>query len=88
VRAAGDGTVADAGEDGVYGNYVLLDHGGELQTMYGHASEVFVHEGDVVRRNEVIALSGSTGRSTAPHLHFEVRRGGEPVNPLEFVTQP
>jgi murein DD-endopeptidase MepM/ murein hydrolase activator NlpD len=88
VRAAGDGTVADAGDDGVYGNYVLIDHGGELQTMYGHASEIFVQEGDVVRRNEVIALSGSTGRSTAPHLHFEVRRAGEPVDPLEFVTQP
>lgn len=88
VRAAADGRVASAGEDAVYGNFVLLDHGDELQTMYGHATEVFVNEGDVVRRNEVIALSGSTGRSTAPHLHFEVRRDGEPVNPLEFVTQP
>ena len=88
VRAAADGRVAGAGEDAVYGNFVLLDHGDDYQTMYGHASEVFVSEGDVVRRNEVIALSGSTGRSTAPHLHFEVRRSGEAVNPLEFVTQP
>ena len=88
VRASADGRVTDAGEDAVYGNYVLLEHGADYQTMYGHASEVFVREGDVVRRNEVIALSGSTGRSTAPHLHFEVRRGGQAVNPLEFVTQP
>ena len=88
VRAAGDGRVARAGEDDVYGNFVLLEHGEEYATMYGHAAEVFVHEGDLVRRNEVIALSGSTGRSTAPHLHFEVRRGGEPVNPLDFVSQP
>jgi murein DD-endopeptidase MepM/ murein hydrolase activator NlpD len=88
VRAAADGRVAGAGEDAVYGNFVLLDHGDDYQTMYGHASEIFVGEGDVVRRNEVIALSGSTGRSTAPHLHFEVRHGGDAVNPLEFVTQP
>ena len=88
VRAAADGRVAGAGEDDVYGNFVLLQHGTEYETMYGHASEIFVSEGDVVRRNEVIALSGSTGRSTAPHLHFEVRRAGEPVNPLDFVSQP
>ena len=88
VRAAADGRVSDAGEDAVYGNFVLLDHGNDYQTMYGHAAEVFVRDGDVVRRNEVIALSGSTGRSTAPHLHFEVRRSGEAVDPLEYVTQP
>lgn len=88
IRAAADGRVADAGQDPVYGNFVLLDHGGEYQTMYGHASQLFVEDGDVVERNEVIALSGSTGRSTAPHLHFEVRRAGEPVDPLQFVTQP
>ena len=88
IRASADGRVADTGEDPIYGNFVLLDHGGEYQTMYGHASEVFARKGDPVRRNEVIALSGSTGRSTAPHLHFEVRHRGEPVNPLDFVTQP
>ncbi len=88
VRAAADGRVSDAGEDPVYGNFVLLDHGNEYQTMYGHAAEVYVRDGDIVRRNEVIALSGSTGRSTAPHLHFEVRRGGAAADPLEYVTQP
>lgn len=88
IRAAAGGRVADSGEDPVYGNFVLLDHGSEYETMYGHASEVFVRRGDVVARNEVIALSGSTGRSTAPHLHFEVRRAGQPLDPLQFVTQP
>lgn len=88
VRAAAAGRVSSAGQDPVYGNFVLLDHGNDYQTMYGHALEIFVSEGDVVRRNEVIALSGSTGRSTAPHLHFEVRHDGEPVDPLEYVTQP
>lgn len=88
IRAAAAGRIAGAGDDPVYGNFVLIDHGQDYQTMYGHASKLFVREGDVVQRNEVIALSGSTGRSTAPHLHFEVRRDGEPLNPLDFVTQP
>lgn len=88
VRAAGSGVVVDAGRDDVYGLYVLLDHGGGVQSMYGHASQLFVSRGDPVERHEVIALSGSTGRSTAPHLHFEIRRDGEAVDPLEYVSQP
>lgn len=88
IRAAGRGEVADAGEDDVYGYYVLIDHGDGTQTMYGHASELFVRAGDPVERNEVIALTGSTGRSTAPHLHFEVRQDGSPIDPLTFVSQP
>ncbi len=88
IRAAGAGTVRDAGVDEVYGNYILIDHGDGLQSMYGHASRIFVEVGESVERNEVIALSGTTGRSTAPHLHFEIRRDGEPVDPLTFVRQP
>lgn len=88
IRAAGAGVVEDAGVDEVYGHYILIDHGDGLKSMYGHASRIFVGAGDPVERNEVIALSGSTGRSTAPHLHFEVRRDGEPVDPLAFVRQP
>lgn len=88
IRAAGPGTVRDAGVDEVYGRYILIDHGDGLESMYGHASRVFVQPGDPVEQNEVIALSGSTGRSTAPHLHFEVRRDGEPVDPLAYVRQP
>jgi murein DD-endopeptidase MepM/ murein hydrolase activator NlpD len=88
IRAAGAGTVRAAGVDDVYGQYVVLEHGEGLETVYGHASKLFVTAGDRVRRGEVIALTGSTGRSTAPHLHFEVRRHGKAVDPLEYVRQP
>lgn len=88
VRAAGAGTVVDVGEDPVYGFYVVLDHGDGYTSLYGHASLNLVTRGQRVRRNEVIALSGSTGRSTAPHLHFEVLLDGEAVDPLTLVKQP
>jgi murein DD-endopeptidase MepM/ murein hydrolase activator NlpD len=88
IRAAGAGTVRAAGVDDVYGQYVVLEHGEGLETVYGHASKLFVTAGDRVRRGEVIALTGSTGRSTAPHLHFEVRRHGKAVDPLQYVRQP
>lgn len=88
IRASGSGTVRDTGVDAVYGRYILIDHGDGLETMYGHASRVFVEPGVQVERNEVIALSGSTGRSTAPHLHFEIRKDGQAVDPLAFVRQP
>lgn len=88
IRATAAGTVIDAGVDDVYGRYILIDHGNGLESMYGHASTLFVEPGAVVERNEVIALSGSTGRSTAPHLHFEIRKDGEPVDPLLYVRQP
>lgn len=88
IRAAGAGMVKDAGVDEVYGRYILIEHGDGLETMYGHASRLFVQTGDRVERNEVIALSGSTGRSTAPHLHFEIRKDGQAVDPLAFVRQP
>lgn len=88
VRAAGSGTVVETGTDGVYGNYVVVDHGGGYRSLYGHASLVLAVAGQQVRRDEVIALSGSSGRSTAPHLHFEISRDGEPVDPLTLVKQP
>jgi murein DD-endopeptidase MepM/ murein hydrolase activator NlpD len=88
IRAAGAGTVRAAGIDDVYGQYVVLEHGEGLETVYGHASKLFVTAGDRVRRGEVIALTGSTGRSTGPHLHFEVRRNGKAVDPLLYVRQP
>ena len=88
IRASGSGTVKDAGVDDVYGRFILIDHGNGLESMYGHASRIFVSPGDRVERNEVIALSGSTGRSTAPHLHFEIRKDGQAVDPLAFVRQP
>lgn len=88
IRASGPGTVVDAGLDEVYGRYILLDHGNGLESMYGHASRLFVEPGDLVEQDEVIALSGSTGRSTAPHLHFEIRKDGQAVDPLTYVRQP
>ncbi len=88
IRAAGAGTVEDVEEDAVYGNFVTVDHGQGYLTLYAHASEIFVEPGQRVRRNEVIALTGNSGRSTAPHLHFEIRLNGETVDPLTLVDPP
>lgn len=88
IRAAGGGTVIDVGEDAVYGRFVVIDHGEGFATLYGHASSNLVSLGQTVRERQVIALSGSTGRSTGPHLHFEILVEGEPVDPLTFVEQP
>ncbi len=88
VRAAGAGTVAEVGDDPVYGVYVTLDHGQGYSSLYAHAAESFVSPGQQVRRGEVIALSGNTGRSTAPHLHFEILQNGAPVDPLRLVRPP
>jgi murein DD-endopeptidase MepM/ murein hydrolase activator NlpD len=87
VRAAGGGLVSAAGIDPAYGLFVLLRHGGGYETMYGHASRLLVREGDSVQAGQVIALSGSSGRSTAPHLHFEIRRAGRSLDPLTVVKQ-
>lgn len=88
IRASGAGVVTEAGSDSVYGLYVLLQHGNTgYYSMYGHASRLFVTSGDHVRQNEVIALSGNTGRSTAPHLHFEILQEGRPIDPFTLVRQ-
>lgn len=87
VRAAGGGVVLLAAPDPVYGLHVILQHPGDLRTMYGHLSRLTVAVGDTVPRGGVLGLSGNTGRSTAPHLHFEVRRGDRPQDPLTFVRE-
>jgi murein DD-endopeptidase MepM/ murein hydrolase activator NlpD len=88
IRAAGAGVVRAAGTDEVYGSYVLIEHADGYESMYGHASQIFVAAGDSVSRHEVVALSGSTGRSTAPHLHFEIRKDGRAIDPLPLIRKP
>jgi murein DD-endopeptidase MepM/ murein hydrolase activator NlpD len=87
VRASGGGTVAAAGYHPDYGLFVLLRHPSGYETMYGHASRLIVVEGDDVQAGEIIALSGNSGRSTAPHLHFEIRRDGKSLDPLTLVKE-
>ncbi len=85
ILAADSGTVLLADWYGGYGNAVIIDHGNGLTTLYGHASELYVQEGQVVQRGQAIAAVGSTGLSTGPHLHFEVRQQGEPVDPIAYL---
>lgn len=84
ILAAASGKVIMAQVYGGYGNCVMIDHGGGIVTLYGHASKLCVSKGDVVKRGQVVAKVGSTGRSTGPHLHFEVRKNGEYVNPMKY----
>lgn len=88
IRAVADGVVRRAGEDAVNGRVVLLDHGRGVTTGYAHASELLVHTGDHVRRGQVVARSGSTGRSTGPHLHYQLELSGQPVDPRAFRGVP
>ena len=86
IRAALPGTVTVSTYNrGGYGYYVMIDHGGGLATLYGHCSQLLARVGQTVNAGDVIALSGSTGRSTGPHLHFEVRINGERTNPRSYL---
>jgi murein DD-endopeptidase MepM/ murein hydrolase activator NlpD len=85
IGAAAPGRVTYAGWMSGYGNCVIIDHGGGVSTLYGHQSRIKVHVGQVVSRGEVIGLVGSTGHSTGPHLHFEVRIGGTARNPISYL---
>lgn len=85
VHAADSGTVVFAGWMGGYGNAVMIDHGGGMVTLYGHNSSITVGEGEQVSKGQNIALAGSTGNSTGPHCHFEVRIHGEVVSPLQYL---
>lgn len=87
VRASGGGTVRQLGEDPEYGYFVLLDHPDEYQTMYGHLSRILVEPGLSVAPGQVIGLSGNSGRSTAPHLHFEIRQKGVSLDPRTMLKE-
>jgi murein DD-endopeptidase MepM/ murein hydrolase activator NlpD len=85
VTAAAAGTVISAGWYGGYGNYILIDHGGGMATGYGHLSQIFVSNGQQVQKGQAIGAVGSTGHSTGPHLHFEVRLHGKTTDPAAYL---
>ncbi len=84
IYATGNGRIQQAGWDSGYGNAVLINHGFGYQTKYAHMSNIKAHAGQMVKRGEIIGYVGSTGKSTAPHLHYEVHVNGRPVNPALY----
>ncbi|WP_414619569.1 murein hydrolase activator EnvC family protein [Calothrix sp. CCY 0018] len=85
IRAADSGTVLYSGWYGGYGKTVIINHGKGITTLYGHSSQLYVNAGESVKRGQPISAIGSTGLSTGPHLHFEVRKNGTPVNPANYL---
>jgi murein DD-endopeptidase MepM/ murein hydrolase activator NlpD len=86
VAAAGGGQVIFAGQDTGYGGLVIIDHGAQLDTLYGHLSALYVREGQKVRSGQPIGAVGATGRATGAHLHYEVRVNGSPVDPRRYLV--
>ena len=87
IKVVADGTVTFASYNGSYGNLVKVDHGNGVETWYAHTSKMYVSVGDTVKAGDVIAAVGSTGNSTGPHLHLEIRVDGEHVNPQDYLYQ-
>lgn len=87
IAAAAAGRVVSAGPDGGYGNLIVVDDGNGVTTRYGHCSQIYARVGDVVAPGQTIGAVGSTGHSTGPHLHFEVRVDDKPVDPTQFLSQ-
>lgn len=85
IKAAKAGSVSFVGWRSVYGQTIMIEHGHELKTVYAHASKILVKKGQQVRKGQIIGEVGSTGRSTGPHLHFEVHVKGEAVNPVRYL---
>lgn len=86
IKAAANGTVTFAGyTTGGYGNLVVISHGNNIETYYGHCSKIYVKKGQTVTAGDIIAAVGSTGRSTGNHLHFEIRKNGNQINPQIYV---
>ncbi|HVW13650.1 MAG TPA: M23 family metallopeptidase [Mucilaginibacter sp.] len=86
AHVTADGKVIFTGWKGGYGNCVIVQHKNDFQTLYGHLSHINVEEGQQVKTGDVVGKIGSTGRTTGPHLHYEVRKNGKPVNPAKFLT--
>lgn len=86
--AIADGIVVKAEYNGAYGNMVIIDHGGGVQTLYAHGSQIIAQVGQEVKAGDIVLKVGSTGYSTGPHAHFEIRINGSPVNPLDYVSIP
>ena len=87
IVAANDGIVTSSLYSNSYGNMIIINHGGGLSTLYAHGSEILVQTGQVVKKGDIIMKAGSTGWSTGPHLHFEVRINGKCIDPMPFVTK-
>lgn len=85
IGAALDGIVNETGYNSIYGYYLKIDHGSGIETLYGHSSKILVKKGDKVNRGQTIALVGSTGNSTGPHIHFELRSNGVAINPTKYI---
>jgi murein DD-endopeptidase MepM/ murein hydrolase activator NlpD len=86
IYAAAGGIVISAEQTPDYGKIIKIDHGSGLETRYAHASKLLVKTGERVRKGQVIAEVGSTGRSTGPHLHYEIRLAGNPLDPRKYLT--
>ena len=88
VNASLDGTVIKAGyNNGGYGNLIVIQHGNNMKTYYAHLNEIYVNVGDKLKKDDVIGVVGSTGNSTGPHLHFELRIDNQPVDPIKYIQQ-
>ncbi|NCV28067.1 MAG: M23 family metallopeptidase, partial [Nitrosomonadales bacterium] len=87
IRATASGIVTAAGKAPDYGNYIKIKHGGGIETRYAHASKLLVKKGDLINKDQVIALVGNTGRSTGPHLHYEIRLNGRSLDPRKYLKK-
>ncbi len=87
IRATAGGIVVEASRARKYGKFVRIKHGGGLETRYAHASKLFVKKGDIIKKEDLIALVGNTGRSTGPHLHYEIRLNNRSLDPRQYIRK-
>jgi murein DD-endopeptidase MepM/ murein hydrolase activator NlpD len=87
IYATAGGIVEKAGRHGAYGNLVCINHGGGLKTRYAHISKILVKKGDIVKKEDLIAYVGNTGRSTGPHLHYEIRLKNRSLDPKQYLRR-